>query len=126
MPRVTCGFTSHRRKKRLLKRAKGFIGGRHRLFRSARDTIQRGGIYAFRDRKAKKRLYRNMWVVRIAAALLPYGITYSQFIGAIHKAKIDINRKMMAEMALYDGKGFENLVEIAKKNLPKPATKPAT
>lgn len=101
-----------------MKTVEGFRGGRGKLLRTATETHYRAMYFAFRDRKAKKRTYRALWITRITAALETYDINYSQFMGGLNKAKIDVNRKMLAEMAIYDPKGFEKYIDLARKNVP--------
>jgi large subunit ribosomal protein L20 len=102
-----------------MKKVKGYRGGRSKLFRTAQETHYRALQYAFRDRKAKKRDFRKLWITRINAAVRMYGLNYSQFMGAMANANIDINRKVLSEMAIHDPKGFEAIIEIAKQHLPK-------
>lgn len=118
MPRTTCAVARHKRKKRLMKKVKGYRGGRSKLFRTAQETYYRALQYAFRDRKAKKRSFRRLWITRLTAALRPYGVSYSQFIGGLSGAKVELNRKMLSEIAIHDPKGFEQIVELVKKHLP--------
>jgi large subunit ribosomal protein L20 len=101
-----------------MKRVEGYRGGRSKLLRTAKETSYRAQRNAFRDRKAKKRIFRSLWITRINAALTPYEMSYSQFMGALKRAKIELNRKMLSEMAIHDPNGFERLVEEARKNLP--------
>lgn len=117
MPRATCSVARHKRKKRLMKSVRGYRGGRSRLLRTAKETHFRAGNYAYRDRKAKKRDFRRLWIIRISAAVTERGLNYSQFICALKKANIDLNRKMLSEIAISDPQGFDQIVEIAKKNL---------
>lgn len=118
MPRATNGVSKHRRRKRLLKKVKGYRGGRSKLYRTAQETYYRAQQYAFRDRKAKKRTFRSLWITRISAAVRIHGLSYSQFMGALHRADILLNRKQLSEMAIHDPKGFEQIVTIARQNLP--------
>ncbi len=117
MPRVTCAVARHKRIKRVLKNAKGYRGGRRR-YRNARETYYRALRFAFAGRKRRKRDFRQLWITRINAALAPYGVTYSQFIGTLNRMQVVLNRKILAEMAIHDPKGFEKLVETVKPNLP--------
>ncbi len=114
MPRVKRGFKARRRRKKILKQAKGYWGARHRCFKQAKETVEKGLTYAFRDRKAKKRLYRRLWIARINAACRSHGLSYSRFIGSLNKAGVAIDRKIMADLAATDPKAFEALVEAAK------------
>ena len=115
--RVKKGAASRRAKKRILKDARGYWGGRHRLLRTAKETITRALAYAFSGRKEKKRDYRALWIVRINAAARARGINYNRLIEGLIKAKVNINRKMMADLAANDAKAFDELVALAKKQL---------
>ncbi|MBI4335922.1 MAG: 50S ribosomal protein L20 [Candidatus Omnitrophica bacterium] len=112
MPRVKSSVTAKRRHKRFLKLAKGNWGGRGTRYRMARETVQKGMMYAWRDRRARKGDFRSLWITRITAACRERGISYSGFIGALAKAKVAINRKMLAELAVNDAPAFDKLVEI--------------
>lgn len=114
MARVKGGFTTRRRHKRLLKMAKGYFGGRGRLFKTANETVNRALVYAYRDRKARKRDFRRLWIVRINAATRLHGMSYSQFIGGLKKAGIELDRRVLAELAVADPKGFEAVVNTVK------------
>lgn len=114
MPRATRVPATRRRKKKWLKRAKGFWGGRHRLYRTARETVQRAMAYATRDRKKKRRNYRALWIVRLNAACREHGMSYSRFIAGLKKAKIELNRRSLAELAVRDSDSFGRLVEAVK------------
>lgn len=114
MPRAATVPAGRRRRKKFLKRAKGFVGGRHRLYRTARETVQRALMFATRDRRDSKSVIRKMWITRIQAAARLNGISYSHFINGLKKAKIELNRKMLADLAHYDKKAFSELVSIAK------------
>jgi len=98
-----------------MKKAKGQFGGRSKLYRTARESVQKGMAYATRDRKQRKREFRNLWVIRIAAACKAMGVSYSKFMGTLKKEKVDINRKMLADIALRDKATFKKLVELVKK-----------
>ena len=98
-----------------MKRAKGFWGGRHRLYRTARETVQRALAFATRDRRKKKRAFRNLWIIRINAACRKNEISYSRFISGLQRAKIALDRKSLAEIAARDEKTFKKLVDLAKK-----------
>ncbi len=113
MPRVKRGVTSHQRHRRVLKAAKGYWGGRHRLIKSARDTIMRAMRYSYRDRRVRKRDFRQLWIARINAAARANGVTYSRLTEALKKSGIDLNRKQLAEMALNDEAAFSKIVETA-------------
>ncbi|MDO8643650.1 MAG: 50S ribosomal protein L20 [bacterium] len=115
MARAKRGFKARRRRNKVLKRAKGFRGGQSRLIRTAIEKVQRALVYATRDRKLRKRDFRSLWIVRIQAAAKPYGISYSRLMGSLKKAQVLLDRKMLAELAIHDPKGFETIVELAKK-----------
>lgn len=115
--RTTKGAARRRAKNRLFKKAKGFVGGRGRLLRSAKETLVRAGAYATRDRRVRKREFRKLWILRINAAVRERGLRYSEFIHALQDAKIELDRKMMAEMAVNDPEGFDTLVAEIKKVL---------
>ena len=113
MPRVKRGILTKKRHKRVLKAAKGYYGARSRLFKSASEAVNRGLNYAYRDRKVKKREFRGMWIVRINAACRENGISYSKFINALNKKGIDLNRKVLSEIALSDPSAFAGIVKDA-------------
>ena len=115
MPRATRAPATRRRKKKFLKRAKGFWGGRHRLYRTARETVQRAMAFATRDRRKKKRAFRNLWIIRINAACRKNGISYSKFIAGLKHANVSLSRKSLSEIAVRDAKVFKELVDLAKK-----------
>lgn len=115
MPRATRVPATRKRKKKWLKRAKGFWGGRHRFYRTARETVQRAMAFATRDRKKKKRAFRALWTVRINAACRKNGISYSRFIAGLKRLKIELDRKALAELAVRDSTAFKQLTELAKK-----------
>ena len=115
MVRVTYAPSSRRRRKRFLKQAKGYRGGRSRLYRTARESVQKGLAYAFRDRKAKKRNFRRLWIARISAEAKAFGISYSKFMASLKKANVAIDRKQLADLAVRDKKAFKELIQIAKE-----------
>ena len=117
MPRTKHSVVSHRRKKKVLDRAKGYTGGRSKLYRSATEAVNRALAYAYRDRRARKRDFRKLWITRINAAARLNGMSYSQFINGLKKSHIEINRKVLAEIAVNDAEGFTKLAEIAKGSL---------
>jgi large subunit ribosomal protein L20 len=117
MPRAKGGSKTRQRRKKVLKKAKGYVGGRHRLYRTANETVLRAGVFAYRDRKAKKREKRSLWIIRINAACRMVGIPYSKFIAGLKKAGIELDRKVLAELAYSDPKAFEKLAETAKASL---------
>jgi large subunit ribosomal protein L20 len=114
MSRVKHAPASRRRRKKVLKRAKGQFGARSRLYRTAKESVQKGMYYSYRDRKRKKRLFRNLWISRINAACRQKGVSYSKFIAGLKKAKISLDRKMLADLAVNDKKAFDKLVEAVK------------
>ncbi len=115
MPRTKHAVASRRRKKKVFKRAKGFVGGRRTLFRTAKETVARAMAFATRDRKQRKRQFRQLWNARINAACRANGTTYSRLINALKKAKIELNRKSLAEIAARDEKAFQEIVQFVKK-----------
>lgn len=102
-------------KKRLRKKVKGFVGGRRKMFRSAKETLVRAGVYAFRDRRVKRREYRALWITRLSAAVRERGLQYSRFIAGLAKANIELDRKTLSEMAIHDPAGFDVVVALVKK-----------
>ena len=114
MPKAKTVPASRRRKNRFLKRAKGFVGGRRKLYRTARETVQRALMFATRDRRDSKSVIRKLWITRISAGARANGISYSQLIGGLKKAKVEIDRKIMSDLARTDKKAFTELVKIAK------------
>jgi large subunit ribosomal protein L20 len=114
MPRAKGGFKTRRRRKKILKMTKGYYGAKSRLYRVATEAVDKALRYAYKDRRAKKREFRSLWVARINAAVRALGMTYSQFVNGLLKAKINLNRKILADMAVRDPKAFGELVEIAK------------
>ena len=117
MTRVKGGTVARARRKKVLKEAKGYFGSKHRLYKTAHEQVMHSGVYAFRDRKQNKRNFRKLWITRINAACRENEISYSKFINGLAKAGIEINRKMLSEMAIDDPKSFTALVETAKKAL---------
>ena len=114
MARVKGGNVAKNRRRKVLKAAKGYFGSKHRLFKTAQEQTFHSGVYAFRDRKANKRNFRKLWIVRINAACRENEISYSKFISGLNKAGIEINRKMLSELAIDNAKAFAELVKIAK------------
>ena len=114
MPRVRFGVARHRKHKRILKKARGFWGGRHRLYRSAKETLIRAEAYATRDRRNRKRDFRRLWITRISAACEMRGVKYSRFMHGLKEAKIDLNRKSLADLAVRSPETFDRLVELAR------------
>ncbi len=117
MARVKRGVQARRRHKKVLKAAKGYYGARSRVYRVAAQAVVKAGQYAYRDRRQKKREFRNLWVVRINAAARLHGVSYSVFINGLKKASIDIDRKILAELAVNDPNAFASLVEQSKSAL---------
>ena len=115
MPRAATVPAGRRRRKKFLKRAKGFVGGRRKLYRTARETVQRALAFATRDRRDSKSVIRKLWITRISAGANENGLTYSRFIGGLKKAKVDLDRKILADLANNDKKVFAELVKIAKE-----------
>ena len=114
MARVKNGATTKARHKKVLKQAKGYFGSKHRLYKTAKEQLMHSGQYAFRDRKLKKRDFRKLWITRINAACRANEISYSRFIEGLTKAGVEVNRKMLSEIAINDPKAFAELVKVAK------------
>ncbi len=114
MPRARNNVAAHRRHKKFLRQAKGNYGGRSRLYRTARETVQKGMAYAYRDRRNRKRDFRKLWIIRINAAARLNGLSYSAFINGLNKAGVSINRKMLADIAVKDFRAFAELAETAR------------
>ncbi len=117
MPRVKGGVVTRRRHKKILKLAKGYRGARGRRFRTANETLLKALSYAYRDRKARKREFRRLWIARINAGVRELGMTYSQFMHGLKAAGVSINRKMLAELAVSDKEEFRKVVELSKSAL---------
>lgn len=117
MPRVKRGFKARRRRNRVLKLAKGYRGARSKLFRSATEAVDRALNYAYRDRKVRKRDFRALWIARINAAARENGLTYSRLVHGLKKANIQLDRKILAELAVTDPAGFSSVVEQARAQL---------
>jgi len=117
MARVKRGVQAKARHKKVLKQAKGFRGARSRTYKVAKQAVMRAGQYAYRDRRVKKRVFRSLWIVRINAAARDNGLTYSQLIAGLKKANIDLDRKVLASLAVNDKEAFSLIVEQAKSNL---------
>ena len=117
MPRVKGGPTHARKRKRVLKRAKGFRGGFGTIYRSAIEFTRRAGRYAYRDRRQKKRHFRALWITRLSAALKARGVSYNRFIPALTAAGIELNRKMLSEIAINDPAAFDAIVEAARPHI---------
>jgi large subunit ribosomal protein L20 len=117
MPRVKRGVTARARHKKVLKQAKGFRGRRKNVYRVAKQAVMKAGQYAYRDRRQKKRQFRALWIARINAAVRELGMTYSSFMSGLKRANIDIDRKVLADMAVFDQAAFAKVVEQAKASL---------
>ena len=115
MPRAKGGPKTRQRRKKRLKLAKGQYGGRSRLFRTATESVDKGQGYAYVGRKRRKRDFRRLWVARISAAIRQHGLTYSRFINALKKANVQLDRKVLSDMAIKDPAGFERLTELARQ-----------
>lgn len=114
MTRARSGVVHAKRRKKILKIAKGYMGGRRRLLRTAKDAVRKSLQHAYADRKRKKRLFRSLWITRINAACRPEGISYSRFMNGLKKKGIELDRKTLSQMAIYDNDSFKKLVEEAK------------
>jgi large subunit ribosomal protein L20 len=117
MPRVKRGVTAHRRHKKILKAAKGYYGARSRVFRVAKQAVTKAGQYAYRDRKVKKRMFRGLWIQWINVAAREHGLSYSRMIDGLKKSNIEIDRRVLAELALNEEAAFAALAEKAKEAL---------
>ena len=117
MPRAKRGFKARRRHNRILKLARGYRGAHGRLFRSAIEAVERGLCYAYRDRKQRKRAFRRLWIVRINAAVRPHGLNYSRFICGLKRAEIELDRRVLSDLAVFDQAAFAEVVARAKSAL---------
>lgn len=117
MARIKGAMATRKRRKKVLKAAKGYYGGKHRLFKTAKQSVMKSGQYAYIGRKQKKRDFRRMWITRISAACKANGMNYSTFMNGLKKAGVDLNRKMLSEIAIADPAGFTALTETAKAAL---------
>ncbi len=117
MPRIKRGVKGVKRRKKYLKAAKGYRGAKHRLFKTAKEAVEKGWIYAYAGRKQRKRNFRQLWITRIGAACRTLGINYTNFMHGLNKANITLNRKMLSEIAIHDQKGFGELVKKAQSVL---------
>lgn len=117
MPRAKGGPKTRRRHKKTLKMAKGYVGGRRKTYRQARETVERGLTYAYRDRKVKKRTFRGLWVIRINAAARRNGLSYSRLMAGLKAAAVEVDRKMLAALALDDPQAFAELAALAKNRV---------
>lgn len=116
MTRVKRGLTARRKTKKVMKNAKGFRGARSRHFREAQSAVMHSDLYAYRDRKNRKRDFRKLWIARINAAARSHGMTYSVFMGALKKAGVELDRKTISEMAIHEPSAFSKLVEVAREH----------
>ena len=123
MPRVKGGYVTRRRRKAVLKLAKGYYGSKHTLYKTAHEQVMRSLAYAYRDRKVKKREFRKLWIQRINAAAKLNGLKYSTFICGLTRAGVEVNRKMLAELAVNDAQAFAQFCEVAKNGLTMPSVK---
>ncbi len=117
MPRVKRGVTAHAKHKKVLDQAKGYSGRRKNVFRVAKQAVTKAGQYAYRDRRQRKRQFRSLWIARINAAAREQGMSYSRFIDGLNKASIDIDRKVLADLAVFDKAAFAALADQAKSCL---------
>lgn len=117
MPRVKRGVTARARHKKILALAKGYRGRRKNVFRIAKQAVMKAGQYAYRDRRTKKRVFRQLWIARINAATRGLGLTYSKFIAGLKKAQIDLDRKVLSDMAIHDPAAFAAIVDKVKAQL---------
>lgn len=117
MPRVKNGTIHRARRKKVLKQAKGYFGSKHRLYKTAKEQVMHSGAYAYRDRRQKKRDFRKLWITRINAGCRENEISYSRFIDGLTKAGVEVNRKMLSEVAINDREAFTELVKVAKAGL---------
>src|SRR5665647_3698503 len=117
MPRVKRGVTSHRRHKKILKLAKGYVGSKSKLYRVANQQVMKSGAYAYAHRKLKKREFRKLWIARINAAARDNGTTYSRMIHGLKIAGVEVDRKVLADLAISDPQGFSELADVAKKTV---------
>ena len=114
MPRVKRSVAARKRRRRILKEAKGYFGARSKLFRVAREAVERANRYAYRDRKQRKREFRGLWIARINAAAREHGLSYSRFISGLKEAGVEVDRKILAEIAMNDPGAFAQLAELVK------------
>ncbi len=117
MPRVKRGVQAHARHKKVLKKAKGYYGGRSRTFKVAKQAVTKAGQYAYRDRRQRKRQFRALWIARINAAARENGLSYSRFVHGLALAEVEIDRKVLADLAVHDAAAFTALAEQAKTKL---------
>lgn len=118
MPRATNSVARNRRKRKILKEARGQFGARSKLYRTAKNSVERGWAYAYRDRRLKKRDFRRLWIARINAAARLNGISYSRLVSGLKGAGVELNRKMLADLAIRDPAAFSEIAEVAKAHVP--------
>jgi len=117
MPRVKRGVTARAKHKKVLDAAKGYRGRRKNVFRVAKEAVMKAGQYAYRDRRQKKRVFRALWIARINAGAREFGLTYSRLINGLRKASVEVDRKVLADLAVFDKAAFEKYAELAKSNI---------
>jgi len=117
MPRVKRGVTARAKHKKVLDAAKGYRGRRKNVFRVAKEAVMKAGQYAYRDRRQKKRVFRALWIARISAGAREFGLTYSRLINGLKKASVEVDRKVLADLAVFDKAAFEKYAELAKSNI---------
>lgn len=117
MPRTRGGYKTRRRRKKILKMAKGYYGAKSRLYKVATEAVDKSLRYAYRDRRVRKREFRSLWITRISAAVRTMGLTYSEFMNGLLKAKVSLNRKVLADLAINDPDAFQELAKIASENV---------
>ena len=114
MPRVKTRVAAHRRKRKIRKAAKGYWGGRHRWYKAAKEALMHARQYAYRDRRQRKREFRKLWIARINAAARTHGMSYSAFMGGLKKAGVELDRRVLADLAVMDPKAFEAVAQMAR------------
>ena len=117
MARVKRGYRGSRKRKKILKMAEGYVGGRRRLYRTAKEAVDRALAYAYRDRRQKKRAFRKLWIIRINAAARSNDLSYNRFMSGLKKANVSSDRKMLADLAISDPDGFSRIAALARQNL---------
>ncbi len=117
MPRVKRGVAAKKRRDRILRHARGYYGARSRLLKTAREAVEKGWKYAYRDRKQRKRQFRALWITRINAAAREHGLSYSRFMNGLQQAGVEVDRKVLAQLAVSDPKAFGDLAELAKSKV---------
>lgn len=117
MPRAKRGTKARHRRKKIMKLAKGNVGGRRKQYRQARETVEKGLCYAYRDRRVRKREFRSLWIIRINAAARLHGLSYSELINGLKRGGVEVDRKMLADVAVQDPAGFERFTSLAKASL---------